>query len=167
MPIPEDLEQALLELIAGRADDHRVMIVAPSGRSGDRLAAASRASLVLDTDIDWHRALSEQPRADLAIVLDAPEIIGSTATRRLLAWLRNVGAKAVVAAFPKTPAPVGNDGWKTGDFLALGFRRTENARTLESAYWLYRYDLYDYKITPDWLNARHWANPRRWDSERW
>ncbi len=27
----------------------------------------------------------------------------------------------------------------------------------------YAYDLHHYKTTPDWLNARYWAHPERWE----
>ena len=45
-------------------------------------------------------------------------------------------------------------------FIALGFTlsatdTTENVR-------IHYYDLDTYKTVPDWLNARHWANPERW-----
>jgi hypothetical protein len=46
-------------------------------------------------------------------------------------------------------------------FRALGFSlsltdTTENVR-------VYHYDLSTYKAVPDWLNARFWAHPERWE----
>lgn len=32
---------------------------------------------------------------------------------------------------------------------------------------VYLFDIETYKRTPDWLNARHWANPELWDKYRW
>lgn len=32
---------------------------------------------------------------------------------------------------------------------------------------LFYFDLFDYKQLPDWLNNRYWANPERWEKERW
>lgn len=29
------------------------------------------------------------------------------------------------------------------------------------------FDLHDYKHCPEWLNARHWANPENWGRFRW
>lgn len=45
-------------------------------------------------------------------------------------------------------------------FRALGFTLalTDPADKLR----LYDYDLATYKTVPDWLNARFWANPERW-----
>jgi hypothetical protein len=33
--------------------------------------------------------------------------------------------------------------------------------------WLFGHDIASYKATPDWLNAKYWANPERWDQNRW
>lgn len=45
-------------------------------------------------------------------------------------------------------------------FIALGFTlsATDTAENVRIHY----YDLDTYKTVPDWLNARHWANPERW-----
>jgi len=32
---------------------------------------------------------------------------------------------------------------------------------------IYLFDIETYKRTPDWLNARHWANPELWGKYRW
>jgi len=46
-------------------------------------------------------------------------------------------------------------------FRALGFTlsATDTAENLR----IYDYDLATYKTVPDWLNARYWANPERWE----
>ena len=46
-------------------------------------------------------------------------------------------------------------------FRALGFTlsATDTAANLR----IYFYDLATYKTVPDWLNARYWANPERWE----
>ncbi|MES1925471.1 hypothetical protein T31B1_09108 [Salinisphaera sp. T31B1] len=49
----------------------------------------------------------------------------------------------------------------------MGFRRVAGSQALPAGWSLYRYDIHDYKTTPDWLNKRYWANPERWDQERW
>lgn len=33
--------------------------------------------------------------------------------------------------------------------------------------WFLHFDIHQYKETPDWLNAKNWAHPERWDKERW
>ncbi|MBT9569223.1 MAG: hypothetical protein IV085_13105 [Thiobacillus sp.] len=46
-------------------------------------------------------------------------------------------------------------------FRALGFtvRAVDTAGNMN----VYDYDLDTYKSVPDWLNARYWANPERWE----
>jgi len=46
-------------------------------------------------------------------------------------------------------------------FRALGFTlsATDTAENLR----IYDYDLATYKTVPDWLNARYWAHPERWE----
>jgi hypothetical protein len=54
--------------------------------------------------------------------------------------------------------------WTRQDLLALGFRLLDKADNGDE---LYGYDIDNYKITPDWLNAKHWANPEKWGKKRW
>lgn len=46
-------------------------------------------------------------------------------------------------------------------FRALGFTLsgTDTAENIS----IYHYDLATYKTVPDWLNARFWAHPERWE----
>lgn len=103
---------------------------------------------------------------DLAVVIDAPAYLDKTNVERLLAYLRNTGVRSILAV-QDTHTESAGERWRIGDFLALGFRRAEGARTLSSTHQIYRYDIRDYKLTPDWLNSNHWANPEQWDKKRW
>ena len=60
--------------------------------------------------------------------------------------------------------------WQTGnldttfartELLALGLTRVKGTPRL------HQFSLDDYKKTPDWLNARYWANPTQWNKRRW
>jgi hypothetical protein len=46
-------------------------------------------------------------------------------------------------------------------FRALGFvlSATDTANNMR----IFHYDLESYKTVPDWLNARYWAHPERWE----
>jgi len=67
------------------------------------------------------------------------------------------------------------DSWTVKDSLALGFSVVDLLDlkidvTTNSAFrelQAYEFNLHSYKKAPDWLNARHWANPERWDKFRW
>ncbi len=49
-------------------------------------------------------------------------------------------------------------------FYALGFVRLAKVASATAAVELYGYRLSEYKQVPDWLNARFWANPERYNS---
>ena len=53
------------------------------------------------------------------------------------------------------------------DLAALGFTCIHQYPFKNHAFHLFRFSLYNYKRTPDWLNSRFWANPERWDKTRW
>ena len=46
-------------------------------------------------------------------------------------------------------------------FRALGFTLSLTDTTANMR--IYYYDLDTYKTVPDWLNARYWAHPERWE----
>ena len=62
--------------------------------------------------------------------------------------------------------------WTISDSLALGFTQlVPDASKSHSAdsrqFNLFEFDIHHYKGVPDWLNARHWANPELWGKHRW
>lgn len=165
MTLPDDIRDSLREQIQHYAA-HRCIQLAPADTLADS-DALDIPGIRLDPHFDIEQTLSALPgRVGLAIVIDAPRVSTRQATARLLGRLRNYDASAIVAAFHRGDARR-LDRWSIGDFLGLGFRRFRPSTRVESDYWLYRYDIYDYKITPDWLNARHWANPEQWGKHRW
>jgi len=97
-------------------------------------------------------------RWDLAVL--GPDVAGTLARAeagRLVAALRDVHARRLVLALPE-PVPAG---WEAPACVALGLTPVgEGGR-------LWRFDLHDYKETPDWLNPRFWAHPELWDRFRW
>tara|TARA_B100001079_G_scaffold124671_1_gene106813 strand:+ start:10534 stop:11163 length:630 start_codon:yes stop_codon:yes gene_type:complete len=169
MGLPGDVT-ALIEATMEHVGNDRVLIIRPEGLADITTPAEAVVdTLQLADGFDPATALSFQRRYRLAVVIGAPDIIGRVATQQMLAHLRNVAAHGVLAVFARSPktthAP--NPQWSVSDFLGLGFRRAAHARALTSDYWVYRYNIYDYKITPDWLNSRYWANPEQWGRERW
>lgn len=61
---------------------------------------------------------------------------------------------------PRVLVIVPPDGLLTfADFLALGMQRLDEA----DGHTLYAFDLHTYKPAPDWLNAKYWAHPERWE----
>lgn len=50
-------------------------------------------------------------------------------------------------------------------FFAFGFRRLFSCVEGCQQHVLHEYRLAEYKSPPDWLNARYWANPERFDAD--
>lgn len=90
------------------------------------------------------QALRQRPREDVI---------------RLLGRLRDLHARTLLVL---VPAELAGD-WPETGFLGLGMQRL--ARTEDGR--IYRFDLYDYKHTPDWFGPQDWANPERWDKDFW
>ncbi|WP_435980492.1 DUF6231 family protein [Psychrobacter sp. DM4] len=38
---------------------------------------------------------------------------------------------------------------------------------LDQSITLWQFNLYDYKVLPNWLNSKYWANPENWNRGRW
>lgn len=39
--------------------------------------------------------------------------------------------------------------------------------TSKNSVTLWQFNLYDYKVLPNWLNSKYWANPENWNKGRW
>jgi len=102
---------------------------------------------------------------DLALVAGLLEESDKRSAEILLARLRDMNARRMLIVIDLERAAA--QGWDQRALFALGFERlqrvTENGRPFE----LYGFDIRRYKVTPDWLNARFWANPELWDKFRW
>ncbi|WP_019589362.1 MULTISPECIES: DUF6231 family protein [unclassified Thioalkalivibrio] len=111
------------------------------------------------------QALMAEPpagRESLVLVLDVLAEMELAAGQQLLGGLRDRWAEETLILHRHR-----DDRWDLNAFLALGFRREPAAEAATPDHAVYRTSLYDYKLTPDWLNARFWANPEMWDRARW
>lgn len=55
--------------------------------------------------------------------------------------------------------------WDCRELMAFGLKRLGSYE--EEKKYLYGYDVGNYRSAPDWLNAKHWANPELWNKRRW
>jgi hypothetical protein len=110
----------------------------------------------------------EGRRFDLAVVAGVLENLDPEAAAALLAALRDLTASRLLVA---VPARSGNarerSVWLREDMLAHGLEYLGAARHHSETLAIYGFDLDRYKRTPDWLNARSWANPENWGKYRW
>lgn len=105
-------------------------------------------------------------RHDCALVTDTLERLPTREGAVLVSRLRDLYARYLVLAVPLARAGEAN-GWTETDLLGLGLVRLKTYPVRDAALGVYTFDLYDYKLTPDWLNAKYWANPELFDKYWW
>ena len=115
----------------------------------DPAALSIARSLLPDTPV-----VLEQP-APLALVAHALHGLDAASARVRLAQTRDLLAPCIIVIA---------DAYCALDrqaFLAMGY----DALSLDTAekIAIYRHDIASYKTVPDWLNARYWAHPERWE----
>lgn len=118
-------------------------------------AARQLAEAVLrDTPVHAPEKAPNAPCA-LALGVDALNGLDAQQARNLIHRTRLYVAPRILLAVPAA-GPLDEQ-----MFIALGFTlsATDTAENVRVHY----YDLDTYKTVPDWLNARHWAHPERWD----
>lgn len=115
------------------------------------------------------RALHAQPELSLHlrsvkwVIVELEKSDALDAARlQTIAYLKNLGWCRVIVLPNSSMMPMGCL-W-VAQLEALGFL-LQGVRA--ASRWSLLFDLSDYKATPDWLNARHWANPQLWDKHRW
>ena len=99
---------------------------------------------------------------ELCIIYHALHRLGWKNARLLLSRLRDVSCQAVYLCW--------RHGDERGELAGLQDRLRALAYTMMEPCGedcLAYFDMNDYKQTPDWLNARHWARPELWDKFRW
>lgn len=97
-------------------------------------------------------------RADLAYVAGALESVPKALGAQLLARLRDLMAYRVLIRMPAS----GCDRWHASELIALGFSELGLKGADSDHPRLFEFNIQDYKTTPDWFNAEHWAHPHLW-----
>lgn len=122
----------------------------------DALAHATAKALLPQTFVRICSAgLPLETPANVAIIMAALHDLTAAQACALLAHVRNFVAPCIlVVANERVPLD------KLA-FLAMGYEALGRDDTENTA--IYRYDLATYKQVPDWLNARYWAHPERWE----
>jgi len=101
-------------------------------------------------------------RFDLALLVDCLEHLPRRTGLELVGGLRNLNANRLALLLD-----LASGDWSEADFFALGLQASERFVRGEQTLTLFTYDLHDYKQVPDWLNAKHWANPQNFGKYWW
>ncbi|WP_018865016.1 MULTISPECIES: DUF6231 family protein [Thioalkalivibrio] len=148
--------EALRRHLPARLRDGRALLLVPDtdGLNSPLDVECTTAAVFLENP--------PEPRVPLVLLLDTLSTLDVPTGQHLLGGLRDRWADEVLILHR-----LDDERWGLNEFLALGFRRDPDAESAAPDHAVYRTSLYDYKLTPDWLNARFWANPEMWDKARW
>ena len=141
---------------------HKSLIACEKARPGEDRLTVIMADTESSADLDTTATMSLDDPSAAGTSLPAGSVVDVVirtehwlpAVSRLLASLRDRGNRPVVVQLDEAI----DDRLK---MIALGYRAAKDVEAV------YLFDIHDYKETPDWLNARHWANPEMWDKYRW
>lgn len=154
-----DTLQRLRTTLEDVGDGHAIVI---TDATGLHEALADTEAILLGSDGAESR-LDDLPRAALAIVDGCAAFSSEAAAVQLVGRLRDLHAdRVLVIADRGDDAHLGRH-----TLIGLGFQRWGHSRDPDGRRRWYEFDMAHYKVTPDWLNARHWANPELWDKYRW
>jgi len=158
MPV-EPIEEVVARAVA-EAGDGRILLLGPvpvdDGAPWLRRCRRATARDLLDPPGPG------DSRYDLAVIVGVLECLPPGDGVRLLGSLRDLRARRLLVA-----VPADSERWRLDDMLALGLEAAGDATGADTALALYGFDIDRYKRTPDWLNARNWANPDLWGRYRW
>jgi len=148
--------------------------LAIGARAGELLAAYQNAhgdcriaSLDPDGTLGTASLLDELTRLerfDFVLVRGVLERIDADSGAHLLASLRDIHSRRLCVVLDRSQA---KDRWQASELIAMGLTHWASESLDEAMLDTYGFDLGTYKVTPDWLNARHWAHPEHWGKYRW
>ena len=120
----------------------------------DAAAHQLAAEVLRDTPVSRHDNVPAQSCA-LALGVDALNGLDARQAQHLISQTRLYLAPRILLAVPADCV------LDVDAFRALGF--TLSATFPVEGVRVHYYDIDTYKTVPDWLNARFWANPERWE----
>lgn len=107
-------------------------------------------------------------RYDICVVANTLERMDKASGGQLIARLRDLLTQRLFIVVPAGDGwPDLASHWEMADFIGFGMHLVANYEQDGRQLQMYKFDIGDYKLTPDWLNDQYWAHPERWDKERW
>lgn len=107
---------------------------------------------------------------DLAVAANIFEHADHMTGTNIISRLRDVVSKQFCIALAVGSSQINNQPtttWQLGDLFALGLQRVANYKHYKQTFGLFKFNINNYKKTPDWLNADNWANPEMWGKYSW
>ena len=115
---------------------------------------------------DIQELWNQHQRFDLTIAVDLFEHLEKNNGMQVLARLRDVLCPQYCVCLPlaKQANP---KHWHLTDLFSFALSKVDDYSDGNIDYGLFKYNIDDYKKTPDWLNANNWANPAMWGKYWW
>jgi len=108
----------------------------------------------------------QQQRFEVAIVVDLFEHLDKVKGMQVLSRLRDVLCPQYCICLPLSKQPSSTD-WHLTDLFSFALSKVSSYNQNGIEYGLFKYNISDYKKTPDWLNSDNWANPQMWGKYWW
>lgn len=105
-------------------------------------------------------------RFGVAIAIDLFEHLDKAKGMQVLARLRDVLSPQYCICLPISTANK-QEQWQLTDLFSFALSKVSSYKIADTEYGLFKYNINDYKKTPDWLNADNWANPKMWGKYWW
>jgi len=109
---------------------------------------------------------NQQQRFDAAIVVGLFEHIDKPKGMQVLSRLRDVLSPQYCICLPISQQSTSTQ-WHLTDLFSFALSKVASYTQDGIEYGLFKYNISDYKKTPDWLNSDNWANPQMWGKYRW
>lgn len=103
---------------------------------------------------------------DVAIAVGLFEHIDKKQGMRVLSRLRDVLSPQYCICLPIAGLGKHSE-WQLTDLFSFALSKVASYQSEGSELGLFKYNISDYKKTPDWLNADNWANPDLWGKYWW
>lgn len=164
------LERETLADIIGAKAPASVVFIGPMAKAAASTYRAGNAdaSIAVHDGADPLAQIQGMQRVDLAVVAHALEMMEKRRAQNLLAALRDLYSKCLIVAVrlgSNWPGLISH--WQDNELLGFGMQQVARVEKDDRPVGVYEFNIRDYKLNPDWLNARHWAHPELWDVYRW
>jgi len=108
----------------------------------------------------------QQHRYDVAIVVNLLEHLDKAKGMQILSRLRDVLSPQYCICLPLNKTGNASE-WQLTDLFSFALSKVASYSQDGVEYGLFKYNINDYKKTPDWLNSDNWANPQMWGKYWW
>lgn len=159
-----NLEQALIERLESEKPA-TVLFIAPeiSPNLANHLAAIQETKLDHVIFKNLEQSITPLGRFEFAIVADTLDELERKESEQLISRLRDLHSKLLWVMVSENQQGCYN----SKDAIAQGMRMVNPENFGAGQPEWYEFSLQFYKPVPQWLNAKNWANPERWDKSRW